>query len=231
MSLLALCSLTLVEAAPRITFDKESLDYGRVLYGDTVSEEFIVTNTGDQTLVIEELRATCGCTKAIKGSKEVAPGGKSKILAEFDTKGLSPGSKKQSLFVHSNDPERPVVKLGISAHVVRQLVVEPPLLARKLPNFEEKVSFPMRISNSSGQAVSVKAARVPGSGVTAQLKPDRIVVGAGGHVTFHIFLTLHREADRHIYTGQLLLETDHPREKEIGMKYFLQVGSPEKARP
>ena len=36
MSLLALCSLTLVEAAPRITFDKESLDYVRVLYGDTV---------------------------------------------------------------------------------------------------------------------------------------------------------------------------------------------------
>ncbi len=216
-----------VGATPRISFDKESHDYGKILYGDTVSEEFVVSNTGDQTLVIEELRATCGCTKAIEGSREVPPRSTPKIVAKFDTNGLSPGAKKQSIFVHSNDPERPVVKLGIAAHVVRLINVAPPILARRLPDFEEKISFPIRISNTSGQSVSVKAGRPPGSGVSVELKPERIMVDAGAHVPFEIVVTLQKDPGRHIFTGRVFLETDHPREKEIKLKYFLQVGSPE----
>ncbi len=82
-------------AGPRISFDRESHDYGKVFYGDSVSEQFIVTNTGDETLIIERLDASCGCTKAVKGSTEIPPKGKSKIVVEFDTKGLKAGRKNK----------------------------------------------------------------------------------------------------------------------------------------
>ncbi|MEJ2717374.1 MAG: DUF1573 domain-containing protein [Deltaproteobacteria bacterium] len=78
--LLILPLMVYAATGPRISFDKETHDYGDVQYGDTVTEEFDFTNTGDKTLVIDKLRATCGCTKAIKGSSEVPPGGKSSIV-------------------------------------------------------------------------------------------------------------------------------------------------------
>jgi Protein of unknown function (DUF1573) len=40
-------------AAPRIVFDKEVHDYGRVLFGETVVEEFKFRNEGDAPLIIE----------------------------------------------------------------------------------------------------------------------------------------------------------------------------------
>ena len=225
MVLLILPLIVNAATGPRISFDKESHDYGDVQYGDKVTEEFEFTNTGDKTLVIEKLRATCGCTKAIKGRRDVPPGGKSKIVAEFDTDGLSPGTKKQNIMVHSNDPEHPVVKLTLLARVVRHVNVTPAVLAKKLPSFTPSLSFPLNISNTSPKPVTVEGIEVKGSGVKAALNPKKLVVEPGGSLPFHINMTLAKESGRYLYTGRLLLHTNHDREKQISLNYFVQVGN------
>lgn len=225
MVLLTLPFIVNAASGPKISFDKESHDYGDVQYGDTVTEEFEFTNTGDKTLVIEKLRATCGCTKAVKGSREVPPGGKSKIVAEFDTNGLSPGTKKQNVMVHSNDPERPIVKLTLLARVVRHVNVTPAVLAKKLPSFTETLSFPLKISNTSEKTVTVEGIEVKGSGVKAALNPKKIVVEPDASVPFHIKMTLAKESGRYLYTGRVLLHSSHDREKQISLNYFIQVGN------
>lgn len=225
MVLLILPLMVCAATGPKISFDKESHDYGDVQYGDTVTEEFGLTNTGDKTLVIEKLRATCGCTKAVKGSREVPPGGKSSIAAEFDTNGLSPGTKKQTIMVHSNDPERPIVKLTLLARVVRHVTVTPAVLAKKLPTFTNTLTFPLKISNSSEKPVTIERIESKGSGVTAALKPKKIVVEPGGKVPFHVVMTLDKEPGRYLYPGRLLIHADHDREKQISINYFVQVGN------
>jgi hypothetical protein len=91
---------------PIIDFDDEGHDYGRVMYGDKVTHEFTLTNTGDETLTIEKLESTCGCTKAVKGASEVPPHEKTHILASFDTSGLKAG-KNRRRFLSSNDLRDP----------------------------------------------------------------------------------------------------------------------------
>jgi len=221
--LLAMTLIAAAAAGPQIVFEQESHNYGDVLYGKTVTAEFTFTNAGDKTLVIEKLRASCGCTKALQGSREVPPGAKSKIVAEFDTDGLSAGAKKKTISVHSNDPKRPVVTLNLLANVVKEVTVEPHLLINRLTGFQEKVSFPMKISNASKQPITIKSVHVTDAVVSGALKPERIVIDPGADVPFDIEMTFTEEAGRRFYSGSILLKTDHPAEKEINIKYVLQL--------
>lgn len=213
-------------SGPRITFDKLTHDYGKVKYGTKVTEEFSFTNTGDETLKIEDLRSTCGCTKAVKGSTEIPPKGQSKIIAEFDTTDLRPGRKKKIIFVHSNDPEQPIVKLTLLAEVLRELTVSPPSLAKKLPGFTSSVKFPLRISNSSDRECAITGVTVNGPLTRAQLEPEKIVIGPQSTGSGSVELKLEKQASRHYYMGRLMLLTDHPTEKEIELRYFIQLDQP-----
>lgn len=224
--LLVLLSLPIMATAgsgPRITFDKQTHDYGKVRSGDTVTEEFTFTNTGSETLVIGQLRASCGCTKAIKGSAEIPPGGKSKIVAEFDTSDLKPGTKQKSIYVHSNDPENPEVKLLLLADVVREVNISPPNLKKKLSGLEDSVTFSLKISNASDRAVSVTGLKAQPEDVKASLQPDHVTVGPHGSAAFDVNLKLEREPGRSFYLGRLTISTDHPTEKKTEANYRIDL--------
>jgi hypothetical protein len=208
---------------PRITFDKQTHDYGKVRYGEKVVEEFAFTNTGDETLVIESLRATCGCTKAIKGDSEIRPGKASKIVAEFDTADLRPGLKQKSVFVHSNDPNNPVIKLNLTADVVRDLNLNPPSLLKKLHEYTHSVTFPVKISNTSDHAYNVTGLDVTGSDLRVSLKPEKVAVAPQGSAEFEVKIDLEKEAHRQFYMGKLVLHTDHPTERQIEVPCHIRL--------
>ena len=225
--LVSLSSVAVAGEGPRISFEKYAHDYGRVLSGNTVTEEFSFTNTGDETLIIEKLRSSCGCTKAVKGSREVPPNGKSTIVAAFDTTGLRPGRKSKTIYVHTNDPKNKIVKLKLLADVVREIHVDPPTLAKQLPKFVDHVEFPMKIRNSSKKACKIIGVKVPPDGVTASIKPGNIVVEPGATVPFDLVLNLKKESGRHYYMGKLLLVIDHEREPEIEVRYLIKFSKME----
>ncbi len=208
---------------PKIAFDNEAYDFGRVLYGETVKHEFVVTNAGDQVLRIEKLQATCGCTRTIKGKAEVPPKGKTVIEAEFDTTGLRPGRKEKSIYVHSNDPVRPVVKLTLLADLVRDINVAPPSLARQLSKLEKKIAFQMKLENSSDRTYCITGIKSPPGSVAASLEPEVVRAEPGSTTLFKLVLNLDAEQDRFYYMGRLFLETDHPREHEIELPYLIKV--------
>jgi len=221
-AMLMLTAAPALSGGPKISFDNEVIDYGKVRYGETVTEEFVFSNTGDETLAIEKLRSTCGCTKAVKGSSEVPPNGKSNIVAAFDTAGLRSGKKEQSVFVHSNDPDRPIVKLTVLADVVRDLNVEPPSVARRLPNMVETVSFPLKITNFGDKSFTVKGVKIETGGLRASLNPAAFAVEPRSTAPFTLSLKLRNEPGQSYYMGEVHLETDHPKESEIDVRYLIK---------
>lgn len=206
-----------------ISFDKESHDYGRVLYGNSVKHQFVISNAGTQTLVIDKLQATCGCTRTIKGASEIPPGGKTTLEAEFDTIGLRPGRKEKSIYVHSNDAVRPVVRLTLLADVVRDISVEPQSLARQLTKFEDTISFPMKLQNSGEKPYSLTGIKSPSGSLHGSVEPTTVRADPGTTIPFTLTLNLTKEMERFYYMGSILLETDHPRESEIELRYLIKV--------
>lgn len=223
MTFILTSSLVMAADGPRIEFEKLRHDYGNVLYGDTVTAEFRFVNTGDQTLIIKNLHSTCGCTKAVEGSREIPPKGSSKILSSFDTDGLKAGRKEKSIMVSTNDPVNPVIKLTLLADVIRELAIEPPTLGKRINSDVESVSFPIRIANSSDKTYHVKGLKTLPGELSAAINPGEVELAPHKEVSLEVVVKLEPEPNRVFYAGKIDLVTDHPKESDTEVKYLIQI--------
>ena len=69
-----------------VEFKEKAYDFGKVMDGDIVEHDYHFTNTGDEPLILKNVKASCGCTVPTWPRKPVAPGDKGVIHARFDTK-------------------------------------------------------------------------------------------------------------------------------------------------
>ncbi|MEO8588767.1 MAG: DUF1573 domain-containing protein [Flavobacteriales bacterium] len=100
---------------PMIQIDKEVHDYGTVAQGGDGNCEFVVTNTGDQPLILTNCKGSCGCTVPKCDTEPIKPGGKSTITVHYDTKRVGPINK--SVTVSSNATNSPEKILRIKGTV------------------------------------------------------------------------------------------------------------------
>lgn len=101
---------------PSIKFTETSYNAGKILSGEKVTHGYIFTNEGKGDLIIESVKASCGCTATAPKDKVIKPGQSSEILATFDSKGRT-GVQQKSITVKTNDPKQATVILRLKAEV------------------------------------------------------------------------------------------------------------------
>jgi len=73
---------------PVISFEKKTHDFGDIFQGDKVEETFKFTNTGNEPLIIVDVKVTCGCTTPKGWPKDpIPPGGKGEVTVAFNSAG------------------------------------------------------------------------------------------------------------------------------------------------
>ncbi len=102
--------------APKISVNQTQYDFGEVIAGIAVGHTFVITNTGDQPLVISNVRTSCGCTTAALAKTTLNPGEAVNLAVTFDTAGYS-GKVGKTIYVTSNDPTTPVLTLLLTGTV------------------------------------------------------------------------------------------------------------------
>jgi len=102
---LTLCSLVgfVLTSAQEISFDKTTLDYGKIGKNSDGERVFVVTNKGDKPLIITNVKASCGCTTPKWDKEPILPGKTANLKVGYDTKII--GEFKKLIEVYSNDPE------------------------------------------------------------------------------------------------------------------------------
>src|SRR5690554_921632 len=80
--------------AATIDFEFDTYDFGQLDAGDDASVEFTFTNNGKESLIITNVKASCGCTTPYWSKESVAPGEKGSIKAKYNTVGKSGGFNK-----------------------------------------------------------------------------------------------------------------------------------------
>ena len=101
---------------PKIKFKETAWDFGKIKQGDVASHEFVFANEGDDTLTIEKVSTTCGCTAALVSDRSIPPGKSGKIEVKFDSRGYG-GQITKVVYVQSNDPKDPQRPLEIKAEI------------------------------------------------------------------------------------------------------------------
>lgn len=111
-------------AAPEIEFTSTQFDFGAVNQGERVQHAFEFVNAGQDPLLIDRVRSSCGCTAVLVSDKNLAPGAKGQIKTNFDSTRFR-GSVSKTIYLYSNDPAKPVVQLKIKGEVLELIAVEP----------------------------------------------------------------------------------------------------------
>jgi len=114
-------SEVLTENAPfqsDILFDTLSHDFGTIIEGEMVVCYFEYTNVGKGDLVINSVKATCGCTTPDWNKAPLKEGESDRLKVVFNSVGRS-GSQLKTVTVESN-AVNPVVKLSIRANVMNR---------------------------------------------------------------------------------------------------------------
>ncbi|MHC1707103.1 MAG: DUF1573 domain-containing protein [Bacteroidales bacterium] len=103
--------------APKIKFEEESIDFGRIKTGSKFDYTYKFTNIGKSDLIIRKTKATCGCTATQPEKSILKPGESSQILVKFDSSGLK-GEQHKTVFVYCNDPRYSTVALHFKGEVI-----------------------------------------------------------------------------------------------------------------
>lgn len=99
-------------------------DFGNMKQQEARTTEVKIENQGAGRLVIEEVKADCGCTVPELAVKELGPGEATVLTIEFNSKKFA-GHVVKAVQVVSNDPRSPVVDVMIMANVYAPLVIDP----------------------------------------------------------------------------------------------------------
>ncbi len=92
--------------ATTLAFDRLSHDFGKVMAESENKTEFIVTNTGENPLILSDVSASCGCTMPKKPEAPIPPGKSDTIKVVFQSKPGQMNEIKKTITVTANTEER-----------------------------------------------------------------------------------------------------------------------------
>ena len=106
------------ENGPEIEFEKLVHDYGEVEYNGNGECEFRFTNTGNEPLILQKPKSSCGCTVPSWPKEPILPGESEVIKVTYKTTKV--GTINKTVTVTSNAKVNGTVVLRIKGTVLPQ---------------------------------------------------------------------------------------------------------------
>jgi hypothetical protein len=88
-----------------MSFDKTTHDFGNIVQGTPVQAQFIITNIGDQPLIINNIDRQCGCTSPSFNNAPIPVGAKDTILVGYNAAAMGAFTKKLTVKTNYGNAE------------------------------------------------------------------------------------------------------------------------------
>ncbi len=109
-------------AQPVLFIEELNYNFEQIAEGAIAKHDFVIKNTGDKPLVINSVRASCGCTTPFWTKEPILPGQSGIVSAAYNSQNR-PGAFKKSISVFTN-AVKPVKTLYIQGVVVNKPIKE-----------------------------------------------------------------------------------------------------------
>ncbi|MCS7073866.1 MAG: DUF1573 domain-containing protein [Bacteroidia bacterium] len=100
-----------------VQFDAMTHDFGKIIQGEKVTHRFKFKNTGNNPLIIKDVKPSCGCTTPDWTKDAVMPGNSGFIEVQFDSEGKK-GMQNKSVTVTANTDS--VIILNFKGEVIEK---------------------------------------------------------------------------------------------------------------
>lgn len=202
--------------APKLVPVEAIQDVGKVAKGEKVKVDFAIRNDGQVELVLSDVHPTCGCTVASFDAR-IPPGGVGKIHAEIDTVDFA-GPIAKTITVLSNDPVQPRVTLTIKAKVEPQIVANPGYARFVFVQNQAATTVKQWLWTDNFPDLKILAVKSPYKFIdatfrlaTAEERRPEIPTPS----QWIVETTIHSDAEIGALRDFLVVETNHPKQKEL----------------
>ncbi len=137
----------------KIQFAESVHDFGQIRAGETVKYSFVFTNVGAETLRINSVQPSCGCTATADWSRTVEPGQTGSIPIQFNS-GSFNGQVTKTVSVNSTDKTQHMVVLQIKATIWRPVDVSPQFAVINVPPDVDGGSAVINIVNNTDEPIT-----------------------------------------------------------------------------
>jgi hypothetical protein len=96
--------------AEMLTLKETSFDFGKIPQGKPVTHEFELVNASNDTLKLENVQASCGCTTPIWKKDAVAPGASTKINVGYNALAEGAFEKPVTIYYNGNQVKTITIK-------------------------------------------------------------------------------------------------------------------------
>jgi hypothetical protein len=176
--------------------DPRMHDFGHVQAGTVIDHTFILDNPGQDTLRIEKVQTTCGCTVAGTDSREIPSLGTVEMPVTLETKGRA-GDLTQSIMVlFENGENRTYVMRGF----VASNELEPLRLGTLLRGDEAKKE--LTLSWPPGVKLEIDSVHYNEEKLSVQIVP-----GEGAH---HLTISLRKDVPYGLLSESVRMHTNEP---------------------
>ncbi|MFI5253528.1 MAG: DUF1573 domain-containing protein [Bacteroidota bacterium] len=137
---------------------------------DTIVHKIItVRNTGDDTLLVQHVRTSCGCTVAKPASDRVPPHDSMEIPVSFNTKNFD-GPVKKEVYFETNDSSS--LKMDIVLNAIIKAIIEtrPHYITFNETNLNSKVIRFDTLRNNTNVPIRIDSIITHDSQVTASVE-------------------------------------------------------------
>jgi len=167
--LFSLCSFAANQsvARPHLHCDAPKHDFGTVIGGSSITNEFVLTNRGDEPVIISKIKNCCGVNSAIS-PMEILPGSNAVCKAVFATRNRY-GKQDKQILIASNDKKHPYYELKMMGTLRKPVEFTPRLVRLGTLLQDDEVSQTITATNLLEKAVELKSVSSTIKGVTAQI--------------------------------------------------------------
>ena len=191
-----------------------SIDLGTLYEGRTTVRELTVQNIGRDTLVIGNVRTSCGCAVAKLSSHRIAPGGGEKLTVTFESKDIQ-GKIKREVYITSNDSAHPKMDIIFTGTIVSVVQVTPRYVSLGQQKLHYSARYTVQLRSTVTDTIRILSYTSPDPQLHLYLAEN--VIPPNGTVTMEVDLS---PTTKGKLLGQLELTTDSRLKPVIKISYI-----------
>jgi hypothetical protein len=191
-------------AAPKIKFETNFFDFGKVTSSEKLVGSFKFKNIGNAELRLDAPQASCDCTEAKVTPDIVAPGQSAAVTYSIKMDHAVNGERY--IKIHSNDPENPDLELTVRLDYTPLFETTPPHLDVLLRPGKSEQQTSFVVNRMDGKALGIDRLATSQEWITAELDAAYDPTGGSTASPFdskqarpessgRIIVTIHRPAN------------------------------------
>src|SRR6266853_333765 len=141
------------KGGPKIQFETNLFDFGKITAVETLSGTFKFKNVGDAVLKVDPPQASCECTepKVIPDTFALGESGEVRFTIKLER----PLNGQRMIMVHSNDPKTPNVHLTLQMDYTPLYEFSPKTLTTILPSGKDVLESHVSVIRKDGRSLGV----------------------------------------------------------------------------